>query len=84
MGQAWFSKNLIYGCRSWDIVISRMLPILLMHSTVSRVGEVGRTGGYTGDQYMRWEHIELVLEGNEPKIENMVAKITIAYQKGEK
>lgn len=61
-----------------------MLPILLMSSTVSRVGEVGRTIGYAGDEYMRWEHIELVLEGDEPKLGNMVAKITIVYQKGEK
>lgn len=84
MGQAWFTKHLTYGCLSWDVVISKFLPLVLMHSTVTRVGDIGRSSYYTGREYLRWEHIELVLEGDEPEIKNMVAKITIEYEKGSK
>ncbi|KAL2274702.1 hypothetical protein FJTKL_02989 [Diaporthe vaccinii] len=82
MGQAWFRKHLTYGCLSWDVVISKFLPLVLMSSTVSRVGDIGRSSYYTGCEYLRWEHIVLILEGDEPEIKNMVAKITIEYEKG--
>lgn len=84
MGQAWFTRHLTYGCLSWDVAISKFLPLVLMSSTVSRVGDIGRSSYYTGSEYLRWEHIELVLEGDEPRIKNMVAKITIEYEKGSK
>ncbi|KAK7711430.1 hypothetical protein SLS64_005454 [Diaporthe eres] len=87
LGQAWFTKSLTEGCLSWDIIISRFLSVSLVAATASRAGDITRSQGYTGPQYVRWEHIELVLVGehdDEPRIEDMVAQITIAYEKGSK
>ncbi|KAL2283132.1 hypothetical protein FJTKL_10229 [Diaporthe vaccinii] len=82
--QAWFTRHLAFGCVSWDLPISKILPLVLMAATATRAGDITRANGYTGPEYLRWEHVELVLESDKPDINQMVAHITIAYEKGSK
>jgi hypothetical protein len=95
MGQAWFTKCLTHGCRSWDVAISRFLAISLMTATAGRAGDIARSNHYTGLECLRWEHIELILldsrdkdDGQQqpkpPMVQDLTARITIAYEKGYK
>lgn len=81
LGQAWFTDCLTHGCRSWDVTISRFLSISLMAATAGRAGDIVRSKGYTGLEYLRWEHVELVLgghdDGQSPTIQGMTASITM-------
>jgi hypothetical protein len=62
------------------------LHVLLPASLASRAGDVSQAAGYTGTEYLQWKDIEISFHGNAdaPKLENLVAKITLKYQKGVK
>lgn len=52
-----------HGCTSWDVMIAKCLPAVLIASLGARSGDVARSDMYTGSEYMRWHHIELSSEG---------------------
>lgn len=88
IGRAWFTRPLTHGCESWDVIISRFLAISLQAATASRAGDITRSLHYKGLEYMRWEHIQMELEGvgygEEPGVQHMTARLEIAYEKGDK
>jgi hypothetical protein len=84
IGEAWFTRSLTSGCLSWDPIISRFLSISLMAATACRAGDITRSRGYRGVEYLHWEHIDLVLDSDTPDIDRMVARITLAFEKGSK
>lgn len=60
------------------------MSVVLVTSLGYRVGDVARSQLYTGIEYMRYEHVDLIVEGNVPKWENLRAQICIEYEKGKK
>ncbi|KAI9793441.1 MAG: hypothetical protein M1816_000335 [Peltula sp. TS41687] len=83
IGRSWLQYHHTNGSLNWDITLSRWLSVVLVASLGCRVGDAARSALWTGDQYMLYEHIDLLLDDrNEPRLENLRARISIEYQKG--
>lgn len=74
------------GTLRWDIIVAKVVSVVLVASLESRAGDVVRSRRWYGDEYLRWKHIELVLEHNDSKLSfiNLRAKVTLEYTKGSK
>ena len=83
MGNAWLEEALNEGCPSWDVRISKLLSVVMMGALDCRAGDLVRSSGYKGEEYMQWRHIEITIRGQKD-LENLNAKVTIAYEKGHK
>jgi len=46
------------------------------------VADVAHSRLYTTAEHMQYKHIEMVLEGHEPKFENVKARIVEEFRKG--
>lgn len=68
------------GTSSWDDTIMRTLFVILQAATGARAGEILRSNGCTGNQCLRWEHINmrLIQEGEELIY---TATVTLDYTK---
>jgi hypothetical protein len=81
MSRAWLHHHSQNGTRSWDIALYKLLSIVLVTSLACRGGDIARSRGYTGTQYLQYGHIQLVLEGS-PKISNLCTRVSLEYLKG--
>ncbi|KAG9524193.1 hypothetical protein KCV07_g2042, partial [Aureobasidium melanogenum] len=86
MVQAFLADGHEKGIRSWDVHIMKILHVLLPASLASRAGDVSQSDKYTGTEYLQWNDIEITFDGeaDEPRLENLVAKVTLKYRKGVK
>lgn len=63
----------------------QMLRLVLMSALNCRKGELIRSKGYTGDEYLQWGHITLRFKNDKPTIfENLVAIVKLHFVKGHK
>ncbi|CAF9942527.1 MAG: hypothetical protein ALECFALPRED_009791 [Alectoria fallacina] len=67
--------------RTWDIVVAKCLSVVPVASLGCRSGNVARSNGDVGFEYMQWRHIDLFYEG-EPTYLNLRATVTLKFQKG--
>ena len=76
-----------HGCWNFDVVIAKCLTVVLIASLGCRSGDVGRSLGYTGTEYLKYEDITLYLEaeaGAEPRFQDLRAEVTLHYTKNHK
>lgn len=56
------------GALTFDIVIAKCLSMVLISSLGARVGDVARSPGYNGSEYMKYRNIDsFILPGTEAK-----------------
>ncbi|KAK9239336.1 hypothetical protein V1525DRAFT_417743 [Lipomyces kononenkoae] len=70
--------------RAWLDHHHELLSIVLITSLGCRVGDAARSHLYTGTEYIQYKHVELMVDGEEPKLENLRARITLEFRKGSK
>ncbi|KIX03167.1 uncharacterized protein Z518_06718 [Rhinocladiella mackenziei CBS 650.93] len=75
---------LLNGCNTWDIVILRLLGVALQVACSSRPGDVARTHGYDGLECLTWENVELTADENATSVQQLRAKLTLRFAKGQK
>lgn len=63
MIRSFLEYNLIKGTYSWDHVISKYLSITLISALWCRAGDVGRTRGYKGSEFLHFREVELYIDG---------------------
>lgn len=80
---SYVKDGLANGVTSWDVRISRWLSIVLQSSADSRAGEVVRSDNYDGEEFMKWEDVEVKLVGG-TQFEHLQAQATILWEKGSK
>lgn len=64
----------------WDVVVVKCLSVVLAASLGCRSGDVTRSLGYTGTEYLQWRHIDLPLRRG-PEYLNLQAIVTLEFQK---
>ncbi|KAI9821003.1 MAG: hypothetical protein M1826_000782 [Phylliscum demangeonii] len=86
LGRSWIQAAIDHGCISWDVQIARLLSIALMSALNCRSGEVARSAGYTGEEFLAWEDVELSWDGDfaEPNVDRLVARVTLRFEQGRK
>ncbi|KAK4887996.1 hypothetical protein LTR27_013044 [Elasticomyces elasticus] len=72
---------------NWDITISRCLGVVLQAALGCRAGDVARTVGYKGTEYMKFRDIDLTLDISKTGDPNVTladvqATVTISHAKG--
>ena len=79
------------GCFNWDVIMCDCLSIVLVASLGCRSGEVHLSTNHKEDSryYMRWEHIEMIVDDTETNdvescLSNLRVHIKVEYRKGEK
>ncbi|KIV96346.1 hypothetical protein PV10_00227 [Exophiala mesophila] len=72
------------GCRSWDIVILKVLALSLQSACGTRSGDIGRAGHYQGQEYMQWKDITLTLPHDKASFQDLRCKVVIQYEKSYK
>ncbi|KAL4878611.1 hypothetical protein BJY04DRAFT_107900 [Aspergillus karnatakaensis] len=60
--RVWFVDHRNHGTTSWDKTISIALGLALQYALGCRSGELARSNGYTGTEYLAWGDIELTLK----------------------
>lgn len=73
------------GTRSWDFTLAGTFSLVLQAALSSRSGDFKRSSHYTGDEYLKWQDIELVAVGsndNDKLVFKMLVKLF--YRKGAK
>lgn len=81
---AFLLRAIEQGTLSWDITIAKCLSMVLVASLGAQSGDVCRSGGYTGGQYMQYRHVELHIDSDEPTFANLRAIVTLEFKKGHK
>ena len=84
--KSWVQYALDRGVSSWDLHIAALLNLTLLSACVARPGDVGRSSGYKGSEFVKWEDIEMLVDKN-PKVEcgyHIRGRITLKYEKGKK
>jgi hypothetical protein len=80
---SYISDAILNGVASWDIQVSKWLSIIVQSSADCRAGEVVRTLGYKGREFLAWSDIEIKLvEGDQ--FENLQARVTLLWEKESK
>lgn len=82
--RAYLERALCYGTRNWDLIIAKCFSVVLVAALGARAGDVARSHGYTGQEYLQFRHIELTVEGDAPDLANLAATITLEFVKGSK
>ncbi|PSK56788.1 hypothetical protein B9Z65_6412 [Elsinoe australis] len=73
------------GTDNFDIVVYKCLYVVLVAALGCRGGDVARSNGYKGREYLQYHHIELYLEsGAKPEYKNLCGIVTLEYVKGSK
>ena len=76
MCRTWLKECIENGTKSWDVAIVQMLAVVLMSALNCRKGELIRSKGYTGDEYLQGEHITLRFKKDKSTIfKNLVAMV---------
>ncbi|KAK3617227.1 hypothetical protein LTR56_025441 [Elasticomyces elasticus] len=89
MIRAYLTHTLEHGTMNWDITISRCLGVVLTAALGCRSGDIARTIGYKGTEYMKFRDIDLRLDITKTGDPNVTladirATVTIPYAKGYK
>ncbi|KAK5686509.1 hypothetical protein LTS10_002629 [Elasticomyces elasticus] len=89
MIRAYLTHTLKHGTMNWDIRISRYLGVVLQAALGCRAGDIARTIGYKGTEYMKFRDIDLKLNITKTGDPNAIladirATVTIPYAKGYK
>jgi hypothetical protein len=71
MSMAWLKHHCQNGSGNWDIAIYKLMSVVLVTGLEYRSGDVARSRGYLGTEYLQHRHIELVLEGDEAVLHNL-------------
>ncbi|KAK3625938.1 hypothetical protein LTR56_020153 [Elasticomyces elasticus] len=85
--RAYLAHTLKHGTMNWDITISRCLGVVLQAALGCRAGDVTRTVGYKGTEYMKFRDIDLTLDISKTGDPNVTladvqATVTISHAKG--
>ena len=78
-----FRDALVSGTSNWDVVIYRTCSLLIVSCDGSRVGDVGRSHNYKGQEYLRFEHVKIKLFEDD-RVESISMFIDYVYDKGHK
>lgn len=73
------------GTQSWDVTLAGTFSLVLQAAMASRSGDFKRSAHYTGDEYLKWQDIELVAtvsDDNNELVFKMMIKLF--YRKGHK
>ncbi|SMY23111.1 unnamed protein product [Zymoseptoria tritici ST99CH_1A5] len=92
MANAWLRKAFLRGCINWDRHLHCLLYVLLLAATGMRPGDLTRSGGYKGVEWLPWEDLELDLRPDrldlaaveDLTVQDLRLKITLKYCKGKK
>lgn len=62
------------------------LAVLLQSALHARAGDIARSQGYVGEQYMKWEDIEVRFQAKSTtaSVLNLEGRFSIRYEKGKK
>jgi hypothetical protein len=80
---SYISEGLTDGVLSWDVRVCRWLSMVLQSSADCRAGEVTLSVGYTGEEFLKWEDIEIKLVGGDT-LKHLRARVTLRWEKGSK
>jgi hypothetical protein len=78
------SGVLTSGITSWDKVLSKVLFLVLQAALVARAGDMARSQAYEGQEYIRFEHVQIKLVRTTNGNEALVGLVKMEYWKGEK
>lgn len=86
MVRVFLEHHIQNGALNFDVVMSKCLSVVLIAALGSRSGDVARSDGYKGTEYMQYRHIELYLEAgagrdHPPRFKDLHATITLEYVK---
>ncbi|KAK7894558.1 hypothetical protein LTR67_006319 [Exophiala xenobiotica] len=83
---AWFTTALRQGTLGFDVSLGRVLPLILMMAIDCRVCDIVAcdTQHAKAGMYMRHEDIYLTLDDEGDEVSNVVADVTMKYEKGKK
>ncbi|KAI9821537.1 MAG: hypothetical protein M1826_000614 [Phylliscum demangeonii] len=86
LGRSWIQAGIDHGCISWDVQIARLGSIALMSALNCRSGQVARSAGYTGEEFLAWKDVQLRWDGDgaELNVDRLVARVTLRFEKGRK
>ena len=71
------------GTKSWDMTLGGSFALVLQAAMSSRAGDFKRSAHYTGEQYLKWQDIELVAKVRDGRVV-MKMLVTLHYTKGHK
>ncbi|KAJ4373385.1 hypothetical protein N0V83_003680 [Neocucurbitaria cava] len=87
MIRAFLTHHIEHGAWNFDVIMSKCLSVVLISSLACRSGDIARSHGYKGMEYMQYKHIELYLPddvGDEPQFHQLRAAVNIEFAKGAK
>ncbi|SMY23104.1 unnamed protein product [Zymoseptoria tritici ST99CH_1A5] len=92
MADTWLRKAFLQGCLDWDRHLHCLLYVLLLAATGMRPGDLTRSRGYKGAEWLPWEDLELVLRPErldlvtvqDLTVQDLRLKITLKYTRGKK
>lgn len=80
MIRAYLDYSVKHGVHNFDVVIMKCLIVLMIASLGCRSGDAGRSRGYTGCEYLQYQHIRLELEikpTQKPQFKELHAEISL-------
>lgn len=80
MNQQMLAHDLASGTKSWDVTIWNILALALQSATGARGGDLVRSTGYTGREYLAWKDVTLELQEDD----TFVMIVKLRYCKGAK
>ena len=84
----WLRDAIEHGCLSWDVVVLKPLSVLIVAACAARSGDVTRSDGCNGLEYLRYEHVELRVDQTlhagkgSRSVQTLMCKVTLPYTKG--
>lgn len=84
MGRAWLAHHHQHGAWNWDLTLARLMSVVLVTSLGCRAGDASRSRYYSGPEYLQYKDFELRMEGEEPRFENLRARVILRHTKGYK
>jgi hypothetical protein len=73
-----------HGTKSWDATRAGTFSLVLQAAMASRSGDFTRSSHYTGDQYLKWQDIELVAVYGDDNELVFKMLVKLFYRKGHK
>ncbi|KAF7189366.1 hypothetical protein HII31_09344 [Pseudocercospora fuligena] len=76
-----FEDAINNGTKSWDVTLAGCLGLALQAAITSRAGDFRRSSHYQGEQYLKWENIELKATGDREN-PRLAMLVTLYFRKG--
>jgi hypothetical protein len=74
------------GTKSWDATLAGTFSLVLQSAMTSRVGDFKRSKLYNGEEYLKWQDIELIAANASSTTDNdkitFRMRVTLYYRKG--